>query len=69
MDRIGYNGGMTKEISYYEQALALPNFSQALLVSLIMASSEDVLETIALRFMETQEDCAEYIPTSLEVGA
>ena len=60
---------MKKETSYYQQAMELPNFSQALLVSLIMASSEDALETIALRFMETQEDCAEYIPAQIEVGA
>tara|TARA_R110002051_G_scaffold89567_1_gene158068 strand:+ start:520 stop:702 length:183 start_codon:yes stop_codon:yes gene_type:complete len=60
---------MTKEISYFEQALELPNFSQALLVSLIMASSEDVLECIALRYMETLPECDEYIPAQIEVGA
>ena len=59
---------MTKEISYYQQAMELPNFQTYLLVSLIMASKEDALECIALRFMETQEDCAEYIPAQIEVG-
>ena len=44
---------MTKEISYYQQAMQLPNFQNYLLVSLIMASKEDALESIALRFMET----------------
>ena len=68
MARIGYNGSMTKEISYYQQAMQLPNFSQALLASLIMASSEDALECIALRYMETLVDSAEYIPAKIEVG-
>ena len=59
---------MTKEISYYQQAMQLPNFQTHLLASLIMASSEDALECIALRYMETLVDSAEYIPAKIEVG-
>ena len=59
---------MTNEISYYQQALELPNFQIYLLSSLIMAAKEDTLESLALRFMETQEDRAEYIPAKIEVG-
>ena len=59
---------MTKEISYYQQAMQLPNFQTHLLASLIMASSEDALECIALRYMETLGDSAEYIPAKIGVG-
>jgi len=48
---------MRKEISYYQQALELPNFQTYLLVSLLHGNTvsipEDALETIALRYMET----------------
>ena len=60
---------MTKEISYYQQALELPEFRNYLLVSLIMASKEDALESIALRYMETLPECDEHIPAQIEVGA
>ena len=60
---------MKKEISYYQQALELPEFTNYLLGCLIMASKEDTLECIALRYLETQKDRAEYIPAQIEVGA
>ena len=48
---------MKKEISYYEQALALPNLPkfQSYLLEMIstMGASDDALETISLRYMET----------------
>lgn len=53
---------MKKEISYYQQALKFPEFQTYLLVSLIMASKKDAVETIALRYMETLPECDEYIP-------
>ena len=53
-----------KEISYYEQALLMPKFQSYLLLSLLMDSSEDALESIALEFMESREDRAD-----IEVGA
>ena len=46
-----YNENMKKEISYYEQALALPNFKSYLLVYLAI-KDQDLLESIALQFME-----------------
>ena len=50
---------MTKEISYYEQALALPNlrqFQTYLLEAIAsMGASDDALEAISLRYMETLE--------------
>jgi len=60
---------MRKEISYYQQALELPKFQTYLLVSLVMASKEDALETIALRYMETLPECDEYIPAKIENNA
>ena len=54
-----YNGSMTNEISYYEQALALPNlrqFQSYLLEAIAsMGASDDALEAISLRYMETLE--------------
>jgi hypothetical protein len=55
---------MKKEISYYEQALLMPKFQSYLLLSLLMDSSEDALESIALEFMESRED-----RDDIEVGA
>jgi len=50
---------MTNEISYYEQALALPNlrqFQSYLLEAIAsMGASDDALEAISLRYMETLE--------------
>jgi hypothetical protein len=60
---------MKKEISYFQQALELPNFQQSLLVSLIMATKEDTLESIALRYMETLPEREEYIPAKIELSA
>ena len=55
---IGYNVNMKKEISYYEQALALPNlrqFQTYLLEAIAsMGASDDALEAISLRYMETE---------------
>tara|TARA_R110000765_G_scaffold90610_2_gene172336 strand:+ start:398 stop:598 length:201 start_codon:yes stop_codon:yes gene_type:complete len=65
---IEYNIPM-KESSYYQQAMELPKFQTYLLVSLIMASKEDALESIALRFMETQPEQDEYIPAEIEYSA
>jgi len=50
-----YNENMKKEISYYEQALALPNFKSYLLVYLAI-KDQDLLESIALQFMETSPE-------------
>jgi hypothetical protein len=60
---------MKKEISYFQQALELPNFQQSLLVSLIMETKEDTLECIALRYMETLPEREEYIPAKIELSA
>ena len=60
---------MKKEISYFQQALELPNFQQFFLVFLIMATKEDTLESIALRYMETLPEREEYIPAKIELSA
>jgi len=50
---------MKKEINYYEQALALPNLRQfqTYLLEMVcsMGASDDALEAIALRYMETHD--------------